>query len=148
MIRTNSEYVDALRRLTQDREVVAQQREQLLAAGLTDEQVSRALQPAIAFHEQLKEEVETYERMKRGDFRAIEDLGHIGRILIGLRIAADVSQADLARRLGVSVSMVSRDERNEYQGITVERAQRIVEALKGRLKVQVEQDAAELAHAD
>jgi ribosome-binding protein aMBF1 (putative translation factor) len=143
MIRTNSEYVDALRRLEQDREVVAAQRTQLRAAGLSSTEVERALQPAMAFHYQLREEVETYERMKRRDFEVIENLNHIGRILIGLRIAADISQADLARRLGVSESMISRDERNEYHGISVERAQRIVEALKGRLTLSVEQDTSD-----
>jgi len=31
--------------------------------------------------------------------------------------------------LGVSEAQVSKDERNEYHGITVEKAQRILEAL-------------------
>lgn len=141
MIRTNNEYVDALGRLERDREVIAAQRAQLRASDLTPQEIERALHPSIAFYAQLKEEVETYERMKRGDFQVIENLNHIGRVLIGLRIAADMSQAILARRLGVSESMISRDERNEYQGISVERAQRIIDALNGRLKVSVEQDA-------
>ncbi|HKG94733.1 MAG TPA: helix-turn-helix transcriptional regulator [Gemmatimonadaceae bacterium] len=138
MIRTNSEYSGALRRLLQDRDVIAAQRAQLEGLGLSPEEVACALEPAISFHQQLKEEVETYESMKRGDTGVIENLNHIGRILIGLRIAADMSQAELARRLEVSESVISRDERNEYQGISVERAQRIVDALRGRLRLQVE----------
>jgi ribosome-binding protein aMBF1 (putative translation factor) len=145
MIRTNAEYEDALARLKRDREVVSAQREQLRDMGLAANEIERALQPVMSFHEQLKEEVETYERMKRRDFQVIEDLNHIGRILIGLRIAADVSQAELSRRLGISESMISRDERNEYQGISVERAQRIIDALKGRLTLSVEQDASDSA---
>jgi transcriptional regulator with XRE-family HTH domain len=45
-----------------------------------------------------------------------------------LRIAADVSQADLAKRLDVDPSQVSRDERNEYHGITIDRAAKIIRA--------------------
>ena len=139
MIRTNSEYADALRRLHRDREVIAAQREQLRVAGLGEEEVQRAIQPALAFHQQLQDEVETYERIKRRDF-PIVDFAHVGRMLVALRIAADITQAELARRLGVSESMVSRDERNEYHGVTLDRAQRVVDALRGRVSVRVEQD--------
>jgi transcriptional regulator with XRE-family HTH domain len=48
----------------------------------------------------------------------------------------------LARRLGVHESQVSRDERNEYFGITLERAERILAALKVRLRTSVEVDSA------
>jgi hypothetical protein len=41
----------------------------------------------------------------------------------------------------VSESLVSRDERNEYHGITVERAQRILDALNETVTAQVEEPA-------
>lgn len=138
MIRTNSEYQDALNRLDEDRKVIQMQRDRLKDMHLTSEEMARVLAPALSFHEQLQEEVEAYEQMRRGDLAPIENLAQIGRILIGLRIATNVSQRDLAERLGVSESQVSRDERNDYHGITVERAQRIVAALKGRLHLSAE----------
>lgn len=63
-------------------------------------------------------------------------LSHLGRSLVALRIARNISQAELARRLKVSESQVSRDERNDYQGITVERAQRIIEALDAKIELR------------
>jgi hypothetical protein len=39
---------------------------------------------------------------------------------------------ELARRLGVHETQVSRDERNEYFGITLERAAKILEKFFGR----------------
>jgi len=45
--------------------------------------------------------------------------------------------AELARRLGVHETQVSRDERNEYFGITLERAAKILDALSVRLRSQV-----------
>jgi transcriptional regulator with XRE-family HTH domain len=49
-----------------------------------------------------------------------------------------VSQRELAERLGIHESQVSRDERNEYHGVTVERANRILEALGVKLRSVVE----------
>jgi transcriptional regulator with XRE-family HTH domain len=59
-------------------------------------------------------------------------------LLTGLRIAQGVSQRELARRLGVHESQVSRDERNEYFGITVERAVKVLDALNVHLRTTVE----------
>jgi transcriptional regulator with XRE-family HTH domain len=67
--------------------------------------------------------------VRRREFPAITRLTQIGRLLIALRIAQWLTQRELAARLGISESLVSRDERNEYHGITVERAQRILDAL-------------------
>jgi hypothetical protein len=39
----------------------------------------------------------------------------------------------------VSVQQVSRDENNEYRGVTAERAQRILEALGVRFRAEVEE---------
>jgi transcriptional regulator with XRE-family HTH domain len=58
-------------------------------------------------------------------------------LLIALRIAAGMTQRQLADRLDVSEAQVSRDERNEYHGITVERAQRIIDALGAGVTVGV-----------
>ena len=129
MIRNDQEYQAALARMEQDRRVAAQQRTALEAAGLAPEDVERAMQPLLSFHAQLAEEVTWYERIKRRDFGVLSRLTAIGRLLIALRIASGMTQRELAQRLGVDESQVSRDERNEYYGITVERAQRILDAL-------------------
>jgi hypothetical protein len=44
----------------------------------------------------------------------------------------------LTDRLGVHQSQVSRDERNEYHGITVDRASRILEVLGVDVTTRVE----------
>ncbi len=48
-----------------------------------------------------------------------------------LRIARGITKRELAERLGVRESQISRDERNDYHGITVERATEVLEALEG-----------------
>ncbi len=138
MIRNESEYREAVTRLEEDRRFIQLQREALEAKGYTPDEVAAGLEPALAFHEQLADEVAWYERVKRHDFEAIKDLTSIGRLLIALRIAQVLSQRDLATRLGVSEAVVSRDERNEYHGIGVERAQRILDALGAQVVTTVE----------
>jgi DNA-binding XRE family transcriptional regulator len=135
MIRTDAEYRDARQRLDEDRRVIDAQRSRLTEMGLASDEVARALEPSLSFHEQLMEEVEAYEAMRRGDLAPIGTLREIGRILIGLRIAAGLTQRQLAERLEVSETQVSRDERNEYHGITVDRAQRIIEAMHGQVSI-------------
>lgn len=97
--------------------------------GFSSGEAARALEPMLSFREQLREEVEAYENMKRGDLGKLRSLEGVGRWLIGVRIARGWTQKELAEKLGTTAAQVSRDERNDYHGITVERAQRILSVL-------------------
>jgi ribosome-binding protein aMBF1 (putative translation factor) len=148
MIRNEAEYQEASARLADERQRLTDHRTRLKEAGLDDEEIKRVIDPMESFHLQLKEEVESYERLKRGEFDELENLRGFGHLLISLRIAQGISQRDLARRLGVHESQVSRDERNEYFGITMERAVKILDALNVRLHTTVEiQPPQQLAYA-
>lgn len=96
-----------------------------------------AMQPAPAFQEQLVEEVAWYKRIKSGDVSPVYPLTELGRLLIALGIAAGLTQRELAERLSVSESQISRDERREYYGISPERAQRIAGVLNARIVASV-----------
>jgi DNA-directed RNA polymerase specialized sigma subunit len=141
LIRNEKEYREALSRLKQDEEVIDAQRRALVEMGLPEEQVERGLGPMLSASSQIREEINWYERALRRDFEVSHDVGDIGRMLVALRIANDLTQADLANKLGVSEAQVSRDERNEYHGITVERAQRILEAMGETMLLEIEERA-------
>jgi DNA-directed RNA polymerase specialized sigma subunit len=145
VIRSEKEYREAVERLRQDEEVLALQKEKLKGLGLSEEEVRRALEPMLSFRAQLEEEVEWYERVRRRDFGIIRDLSAVGTLLIALRIANGLSQRELAEKLGVSEAQVSRDERNEYHGITVNRAQRVLDAMNETLTSRVEDKPLALA---
>jgi hypothetical protein len=145
VIRSEKEYREAVERLKQDEEVLALQKEKLEGLGLSEEEVRRALEPMLSFRAQLEEEVEWYESVRRRDFGIIRDLGAVGTLLIALRIANGLSQRQLAEKLGVSEAQVSRDERNEYHGITVDRAQRVLDAMNETLTSRVEDKPLALA---
>ncbi len=136
MIRTDAQYKRALQKLEEDARYVEEQRSRLQEMDLSADEVDYALQPALSFTAQLKEEVETYEQMRRGDLGLLFSLTQIGRWLVGARIALGLTQQELAERLGISAAQVSRDERNDYHGITVERAQRIMDVLGIRFRAE------------
>lgn len=129
MIKTESAYREAVEKLVQDKKFIELEKKRLKDMGLENDHIELAIQPYISFHEQLKEEVEYYERIKRGEFEPVVNLRTLGRTLIAYRIYCGMSQQELAEKLGVSPSQVSRDERNEYYGATIERIQNIMDAM-------------------
>ena len=88
-----------------------------------------AMEPLWAYHRQSAGEIERYERIKRGEFDVLRNLERLGELLIAVRIYLGLTQAELAERLGVDPSVVCRDERNEYHGVTLERAAKILNAM-------------------
>ncbi len=139
MIRNEAEYQEAATRLQQEATRLEEHRKHLQSLGLNDEEATRALDPLRAFHLQLVEEVQSYERLKRGDVGELLNLHGLGHTLVSLRIARGLSQRELAGLLNVHESQVSRDERNEYHGITVERATKILDAINVRMRSAFEQ---------
>ena len=138
MIRNETEYQEASERLAQERQRLVEHKARLKTAGLSEDEIKRVIDPFESFHLQLKEEVESYEKLKRGEFDELDNLRGLGHLLISIRIAQGLSQRDLAKKLNVHESQVSRDERNEYFGITLERAIRLLDALNVKLRTQVE----------
>ena len=72
----------------------------------------------------------------------------MGKTLIAYRIYLGLSQQELADRLGVSASQVSRDERNEYYGATLERLQEVMEAMRMISKTEIQSQDLMLAYGN
>lgn len=137
MIRNETEYREAVKRIGEEEKRIKEQQKALRQMDLSREEIKRAMDPTRSFHEQLTEEVASYERLRRGEFSEVRNFSGLGELLIALRISQGVSQRELAERLGVHESQVSRDERNEYRAITMERAQRILDVLGVELSTKV-----------
>lgn len=129
MIRTEEEYQAALARVQDEEQAMAKERERLIAQGISPEHADIALEPYIAFRMQFLDEIEEYEKLRRGQIDDVENLGGLGRRLVLLRLYRSMTQKELAERLGVSVQQVSRDERNEYHNAGTDKIRRVLEAL-------------------
>ncbi len=125
-------------RLTNEPKCLVDHRAKLKAAGLKAEEINRVIDPMGSFHLQLKEAVESYECLKRGEFEEPDNLRGLGRRLIAPRIALGISERELPKCLEVHESQVPRDERNEYFGITLERDMKALDALNVHLRTEVD----------
>ena len=121
MIRTESEYREAVARLAEEQKRIESQKAELEKMGLAPPRSSARIDSILSFHLQLQEEVESYQRLKRGELGEVRNLQDLGQFLISARIARGLSQRQLAEKLGIHESQVSRDERNEYHGVTLDR---------------------------
>jgi ribosome-binding protein aMBF1 (putative translation factor) len=138
MIRSEVEYKAAVRRLKEQDQLLDEQLQKFEETGLNADEVKRVTDPLRSFRQQLVEEIDTYDRLKRGEFDEIRNLRGVGQLLIAARIFRGLSQRELAERLAVHESQVSRDERNEYHNITLERAARILDLLGVEVSSHVE----------
>jgi len=130
VLRSHKEYIAAIKKLKQDDETLARQKEELKKLNLSEKEMSLVMSPLISFRNQLEGEVRIYEGIKKRDWRLILSLfdpHNIGRFLIALRIATGLTQRDLAHLLGVTEAQVSKDERNEYHGVSFNKAIHIME---------------------
>lgn len=129
MIRTEEEYIAAVERVEDEAIAIEKERQRLLGLGLSEEQAEYALQPAATFREQYLDEIEEYERLRRGQLDNSFNLMGIGRRLVQARIYRRMTQQELAAKLGITAQQVSRDERNEYHNAGIERIKKVMEAL-------------------
>jgi len=130
VIKTEQEYRRCLEQIQQHEALLKEQRKELQKMGLSEEQIEQGLGPARYFQERMQREVAEYEKHKSGQFDMSCNLDNIGRQLIAFRIYKGLSQAELAKRLGVSPPQVSRDERNEYGGASMEKVKQVLKALE------------------
>ncbi len=136
MIRTEKDYTAATREQAAMKDRLARLRLLLQEQGYTEDVIADLMDSELAFAQQIGSDIELYEQALDRQFGKT-NWENIGLLLINLRIANNVKQRELADRLGVDESVVSRDERNEYRGITVERVQRILQALDERVELSV-----------
>ncbi len=85
--------------------------------------------------EELREQVEAYERLHVGASKAVllDGVEDLPKALIRARIAAGMTQAGLAHRLGVKPQQVQRYEATEYGSASFARILKVVEALGLRM---------------
>jgi DNA-binding XRE family transcriptional regulator len=81
--------------------------------------------------ESLREQIDHYEKLRDGQItsRDITSLRELPTTLIEARIAARLTQRQLAERIGVAEQQIQRWEANDYSGVNLDRLQNIADAL-------------------
>ena len=128
---------------------------QMLTQGDTPSEESAALHPllkkaerdgVVSQIETLQQEVQEYEALANGQTPLFlrDSFAELPRTLIKARIAAGLSQKELAGRLGLKEQQIQRYEATEYASASLERVGAVIQALG--LTVREEKVVAEQAH--
>jgi HTH-type transcriptional regulator / antitoxin HipB len=80
----------------------------------------------------LKQEIEEYEQLKSGNILtfALNSISDLPMTLIKARIAAGMTQKELAEKIGVQEQQIQRYEANQYGSASFDRLRTIADALK------------------
>jgi HTH-type transcriptional regulator / antitoxin HipB len=80
---------------------------------------------------ELEQEIVEYNRLKSGRVTQfpIESLQDLPRVAIEARIAAGLTQKELAEKIGVQEQQIQRYEANNYQAVGFDRLQEVMSAL-------------------
>lgn len=93
----------------------------------------------------LREQLERYESLKAGKIRErkVHSLRDLPMVLIEGRIAAGLTQRQLADRLGLPEQQIQRYESTLYSGVSLDRLQDVADALG----LEIEERVTYAAHA-
>jgi ribosome-binding protein aMBF1 (putative translation factor) len=85
--------------------------------------------------EDLQRELKEYETLRSGKRKVVtlDSLEELPKTLIQARIAAGLSQEELAAKLGLKPQQIQRYEATEYQAASFERVQEIMRVLEVKL---------------
>jgi len=88
----------------------------------------------------LHHEIEEYETLRSGHRKvvALSSLEDLPKLLIQARIAAGLSQEDLAVKVGLKPQQIQRYEATDYQSASLERVNEIVRVLGVKLRHSAE----------
>jgi ribosome-binding protein aMBF1 (putative translation factor) len=90
--------------------------------------------------EDLRRELQEYEALRSGKRRviALDSIEELPKSLIQARIAAGLSQEDLAAKLGLKPQQVQRYEATNYQSASLERVNEVLHVLGVELRHRAE----------
>jgi ribosome-binding protein aMBF1 (putative translation factor) len=89
--------------------------------------------------EEMQCDLAEYDALRNGHVAQldVESLTALPDALIRARIASGLTQKELALRLGVKEQQIQRYESSRYRGVSLERAQAVVDALGVRIREQL-----------
>jgi ribosome-binding protein aMBF1 (putative translation factor) len=103
-------------------------------------EMRRVMREAIESQlEELREQVAEYEALRSGRVQVLElnSLEELPDALIRARVAAGLTQKELAARLGLKEQQIQRYEATRYAGVSLDRIRAVADALGTRIREQM-----------
>lgn len=111
--------------------------EEMLEMGVPPQVVDRIRTLYEERLELVNRQLQEHARLKAGLFENSFAMQELGPALIRLRIAAGLTQRQLAQRLRVAESTVCRDEQRRYRNARLDKVLRVLDVLGAELNVSV-----------
>src|SRR2546430_2404400 len=140
MIKNERQYRITRAQAEKFRGALAQMDRQSRETGETDPLVQQAIVNGMESQlADLEQQIADYEALRSGRRRVVEvdSFEELPGALIQARIAAGLSQKELARRLGVKEQQIQRYEATEYQATSLSRVKEVMRALGIRWRLRV-----------
>jgi DNA-binding Xre family transcriptional regulator len=130
-LHSEQQYLKSKKELEENEQYRAEELKKMKEEGYTPEMIGIAFCQLDCVLSGLRRDIREYEEAVSGDFEKEKvTIDKLGSHLIKLRIWKGLSQTELAERLGVTPVQVCKDERNEYQNISMRKLNRILQALE------------------
>lgn len=136
-IKSDAMYKRHLRELQEHEKLITKERERFKDLKLDKQTIELAIQPMVNFVESLKEDLDYYLKIKKGNFESAYSFEDIGKLLIEYRVYKGWTQEKLGEKMGTSKNQVSRDEKNEYFGASLEKISAAIKALEIDLNIKI-----------
>lgn len=133
-ILTDAEYETAKKNAWRLSSQLVKKSKQYKKGGVGRKERRRLMHSEIRNFKTLKRNIAVYENLTAGKLPKNFELASLGRQLVLLRIAGGLSQVDLAAQLSEEARKIDSDERTDYQHATVSYAQRVLSALKAKVR--------------
>ena len=80
---------------------------------------------------ELRSQIRTYEELANSNITSmhVQSLPELPQAVLRARIAAGLTQAELAERAGLAASAIERYERNDYESASLQRLAELIEAI-------------------
>jgi predicted XRE-type DNA-binding protein len=136
MIKTDSDLKSAMQDIEKNQQLMKEQAKELMRMGLSCDQIAVVTAPIEMAIMDMSEQVTFYKSVLGSADLPRFTLASLGKMLIVFRLRQGITQRELAVRLDVSEAQVSRDETNEYSGVSIEKAMRVLSAMGGHVRCE------------
>lgn len=138
MIKNDRERQKVEEQIRETKKLLESNRAVLKQAGIPESEIDKYVEANEAILRRFEKDLHEYIELKTGKMPETGSLETIGELLVKFRIGQGMSQKELADKIKVDETQLSRYERTGYRGAGLERIKAVLEALGVKLTLSFE----------
>lgn len=140
MIKNEQQYLNTQTQMGKFEQALAQHESRIRTDDDVHPVLRKAQQEAMRYQiRELRHELEEYDALREGRLTLLEfdSFGELPQALIQARIAAGLSQRQLAERLGLKEGQIQQYESTDYASASIQRVQEVIQVLGIKVREEV-----------